>query len=187
MSPVRLRCVSDASHIRLFRPRITQSHGWAETSQFLSEVSRLTSIPCKIRGRLVVTRRRECRCGAARNPSTSRISSEASAKREIYERATLKTPSRRRHGGRALLARWRGWRCHMQARLRPSDGPGRFSNATTPHECLSSGKRGPRLQPGCGRASSVYHGRAQRVQRWKIPPQTIYSQNARGLKELLAG
>ena len=27
------RCVSDASHIRLFRPRITQSHGWAETSQ----------------------------------------------------------------------------------------------------------------------------------------------------------
>ena len=38
------RCVSDASHIRLFRPRITQSHGWAETSHFLGVVSRLTSV-----------------------------------------------------------------------------------------------------------------------------------------------
>ena len=70
----------------------------------------------------------------------------------------------------------------MQAHLRPSDGPGRFSNATTPHECRSSGKRGPRLQPGCGRAPGVHHGRAQRVQRWKIPTHVIYSQNARGLK-----
>ena len=64
-----------------------------------------------------------------------------------------RSSARRRHGGRALLARWRGWRCHMQARLRPSDGPGRFSNATT------------------------HHGRAQRVQRRKIPTHVIYSQS----------
>ena len=75
----------------------------------------------------------------------------------------MEAASFERHGGRALLARRRGWRCHMQAHLRPSDGPGRFSNATTPHECRSSGKRGPRLQPGCGRAPGVHHGRAQRV------------------------